>query len=127
MRKSVLISVLAIFLMGGLWAQGMAMEPRSVDAIVADIERQQNVSTMDIVNLGKVAPALLEELGDAVMGLIIGDPAHHDVMDKMLGGDGSSRLTAFHTDLGQQYLRNGGLNGVRMGGRGMMGGWGARW
>jgi hypothetical protein len=130
MKKSILISILAISLTGGLWAQGMPMEPRSVDVIVADIEKQQNVSSPDLVNVDKVPPALLEELGDAVMGLIIGDPAHHDVMDKMLGGDGSPRLTAFHTDLGQQYLRNGGLNGVRMGGSwgmgrfGMMYGWG---
>lgn len=130
MKKSLLISILAISMAGGLWAQGMTMEPRSVGVIVADIEKQQNVSATDMVNVDKVAPALLEELGDAVMGLIIGDPARHDVMDKMLGGDGSPRLTAFHTDLGQQYLRNGGLNGVRMGGSwgmgrfGMMYGWG---
>ena len=130
MKKSVLISILAICLIGGLWAQGMSMEPRSVDAVVADIEKQQNVSTTEMVNVDKVPAALLEELGDGVMGLIIGDSAHHDVMDKMLGGDGSPRLTAFHIDLGQQYLRNGGLNGVRMGGSwgmgrfGMMYGWG---
>lgn len=39
-------------------------------------------------------------------------------------------MAAFHTDLGEQYLRNGGLNGVRFGGLwgmgrfGMMYGWG---
>ncbi len=127
MKKSVFIFILAISLAGGLWAQGMPMEPRSVDAIIADIEKQQSVSTTDMVNVDKVAPSLLEELGDAVMGVIIGDPAHHDVMDRMLGGDGSPRLTAFHTDLGQQYLRNGGLNGVRMGGSWGMGRFGMGW
>jgi CheY-like chemotaxis protein len=108
----------------------MSMEPRSVDAIIADIEKRQGVSMLEQVSADKVPAALLEELGDAVRGVIIGDPAHHDAMDRMLGGDGSPRLTAFHGDLGQQYLRNGGLNGVRMDGPrgmgrfGMMHGWG---
>jgi len=135
MKKATVAVVLALALAAGAFAeeaasQGMAMEPRSVDAIVADIEKQQGVSALEQVNADKVSPDLLEELGDAVMGVIIGDPAHHDAMDRMLGGDGSPRLTAFHEDLGQQYLQNGGLNGVRMGGPwgmgrfGMMYGWG---
>lgn len=131
MKRSVLISILAISTISALGAQGMPMEPRPVEAVVADIEKQQNVSTLEIVNVEKVPSDLLEELGDGVMGLIIGNAAHHDAMDRMLGGDGSPRLTAFHIDLGRQYLRNGGLNGVRMGGSwgmgrfGMMYGWGS--
>ena len=84
----------------------------------------------DQIKIEKVPSALIEELGDAVMGVLIGNSATHDRMDRMLGGDGSSRLTAFHADLGEQYLRNGGLDGVRMGGPwgmgrfGMMYGWG---
>jgi len=130
MKRYVLISAMVIAIIGGLGAQGMPMEPRSVELIVVDIEKQQNVSATEMVNVDKVPAAMLEELGDAVMGVIIGDSAHHDAMDRMLGGDGSPRLTAFHIDLGQQYLRNGGLNGVRMGGSwgmgrfGMMYGWG---
>lgn len=130
MGKMTLLFALALSLAGAAWAQGMSMEPRSVDAIVADIEKQQNISTTDLVNVDKVPAALLEELGDAVMGVLIGDSGRHDAMDRMLGGDGSPRLAAFHIDLGQQYLRNGGLNGVRMGGSwgmgrfGMMYGWG---
>ena len=55
----------------------------------------------------------------------------HDRMDRMLGGDGSAPLTAFHTDLGGQYIKNGGIDGVRFGGTwgtgrfGMMYGWGS--
>lgn len=130
MKKFALISFIAVSIAGGLLAQGMAAEPRAVGVIVADIEKQQNVPTTELVNVDKVPAALLEELGDAVMGALIGDSSRHDVMDRMLGGDGSPRLTAFHIDLGQQYLRNGGLNGVRMGGSwgmgrfGMMYGWG---
>ena len=101
-----------------------------VDAVFAEIEKQQNVTASDQVKVDKVAPALLEELGDAVMGVLIGNTDCHDAMDRMLGGDGSPQLTAFHTNLGEQYLVNGGLNGVRLGGPwgvgrfGMMYGWG---
>ena len=117
-------------LLGSLsFGQSMA-EPRTLDAIVADIEKQQSVTTLDKVTGEKVSPALLEELGDAAMEVMIGNSAMHDRMDKMVGGDGSPQLNAFHTDLGQQYLRNRGIDGVRFGGNwgpgrfGMMFGWG---
>jgi hypothetical protein len=111
----------------GMFAQMGMAEPRSLDAIVADIEKQQNVDSLDKVAIDKVAPDVLEELGDAVMGEIIGNSAMHDRMDKMLGGDGSDQLNAFHTDLGKQYLQKGGLNGVTMGGMWGMGRFGMMW
>lgn len=129
MKKVTVVATLIIVLGASAFSQAMSMEPRTIDAIVAEIEKQQGVSSPGEVKIDKVEPALLEELGDAVMGVMIGNPAMHDRMDRMLGGDGSPRLTAFHTDLGQQYLANGGLNGVRFGGAwgmgrlGMMYGW----
>jgi hypothetical protein len=129
MKKWILAGVIAASWSGLAFGQAMA-EPRSLDAIVADIEKQQNVTTLDKVAADKVAPAVVEELGDAVMEVMIGNSAMHDRMDKMIGGDGSPQLNAFHTDLGLQYLRNGGIEGVRFGGNwgvgrlGMMRGWG---
>ena len=130
MKKLLFSLFFSLSLAASAFAQASMAEPRGVDAIIADIERQQGVTAPDQIKVDKVEPALLEELGDAVMGVMIGNADMHDRMDKMLGGDGSPRLTAFHTDLGQQYLRNGGLNGVRFGGPwgmgrfGMMYGWG---
>lgn len=129
MKQLVLAALGSVLLSGISFGQAMT-EPRSVDAIVTDIEKQQSVTTLDKVAVDKVPPALLEELGDAVMGVLIGNSAMHDRMDRMIGGDGSPQLNAFHTDLGQQYLRNGGVDGVRFGGAwgpgrfGMMYGWG---
>jgi hypothetical protein len=130
MKRAFVLALVALALATGSFAQSIMDEPRSVEAIIADIERQQGVSSPDQIKPDAVKPALVEELGDAVMGVIIGNADMHDAMDRMLGGDGSPRLSAFHTDLGQQYLRNGGLDGVRMGGPwgmgrlGMMYGWG---
>jgi hypothetical protein len=130
MKRILYLFALSIILAASAFAQSMMAEPRSVEAIVADIGQQQGVTAPDQIKVDKVAPALLEELGDAVMGVMIGNADMHDRMDRMLGGDGSPRLIAFHIDLGEQYLRNGGLNGVRFGGPwgmgrfGMMYGWG---
>lgn len=130
MNRILVLLALSLSLAASAFAQSPMAEPRSIDAIVADIEQKQGVTAPDQIKADKVDPTLLEELGDAVMDVMIGNTAMHDRMDRMLGGDGSPRLTAFHTDLGQQYLRNGGLNGVRFGGPwgmgrfGMMYGWG---
>ena len=129
MKKLAMATVLVLSFGALAFGQMMSTEPRKVDAIVADIEKRQNVTTPSAVEIDKVAPNLIEELGDAVMEVMIGNPARHDMMDRMIGGDGSPQLIAFHTDLGQQYLANGGLNGVRFGGAwgmgrlGMMYGW----
>ena len=130
MKRVLALLAFSLSLAASAFTQASMAEPRSIDAIVADIEQKQGVTAPDQIKADKVDPALLEELGDAVMDVMIGNPAMHDRMDRMLGGDGSPRLTAFHSDLGQQYLRNGGLNGVRFGGPwgmgrfGMMYGWG---
>ena len=127
--KSLFFWTTLVLVGAGAAFAGMA-EPRSLDAVVADIEQQQNVKALGDVNVDKVKPDLLEELGDAVMDVIIGNAAMHDRMDRMIGGDGSPQLNAFHTDLAVQYLKNGGIQGVRMGGMwgpgrfGMMHGWG---
>ncbi|MCD1655185.1 hypothetical protein K7J14_10790 [Treponema zuelzerae] len=127
MKKGILVIFLSLGLGIGIFAQMGMAEPRSLDTIVGDIEKQQNVTTLDQVTVDKVDPGVLEELGDAVMGEIIGNSDMHDRMDKMLGGDGSAQLNAFHTDLGQQYLLKGGLNGVTMGGMWGMGRFGMMW
>lgn len=127
MKRGVFVLFLSLGFIMGVFAQEGMMEPRSLDAIVADIEKQQSVTSLDQIVADKVSPDVLEELGDAVMGEIIGNSAMHDRMDKMLGGDGSDQLNAFHTDLGKQYLQKGGLNGVTMGGMWGMGRFGMMW
>lgn len=127
MKRGIFVLFLSLGFAMGIFAQMGMAEPRSLDAIVADIEKQQNAASLDQVTVDKVAPEVLEELGDAVMGALIGNSAMHDRMDKMLGGDGSDQLNAFHTDLGKQYLQKGGLNGVTMGGMWGMGRFGMMW
>jgi hypothetical protein len=85
MKRSLFALFLLLSFTMGVFAQMGMAEPRSLDTIVADIEKQQNVASLDQVAVDKVAPDVLEELGDAVMGEIIGNDNMHARMDKMLG------------------------------------------
>jgi len=86
----------------GVYADDMTL--KSVDTILIEIQKEQGVQSSDKINPDKVSQAKLEELGDSVMEVMIGNKTLHDQMDTRLGGDGSASLTAFHTRLGYNYL-----------------------
>lgn len=110
---------------------------RDIETIVAEIQQMQGVDTFTAIDPDSVPPALLEELGDAVMDRMIGDEERHAWMDQMMGGDGSQQLAAAHRWMGYRYLRSGGgeldawgpgwmgpaMMGPGMMGRGGMHGW----
>jgi len=106
----------------------------SVDQVMQKIYDNLGLKSGDRVNPDQVPPALLEELGDAVMSEIHPDGDVHEWMDQMMGGEGSDSLAAAHRWMGYRYLSGGygpGMMGSATGGmmgRGMMGngfnGWG---
>ncbi len=81
---------------------------RDIETIVAEIQQMQGVDTFTAIDPDTVPPALLEELGDAVMDRMIGDEERHSWMDQMMGGEGSEQLSAAHRWMGYRYLRSGG-------------------
>ncbi|MCK5155843.1 MAG: SHOCT domain-containing protein [Spirochaetales bacterium] len=120
------ILVISIFLMaaGAIFISASGSHGRDLDEIINEIFLEQNAGSLSEITPAKVSPELLEELGDAVMGIMIADDEHHEWMDAMLGGEGSEQLSSAHRDLGYQYIINdGNLSSVHYGGRGwMMGG-----
>lgn len=91
-------------------------ELRSIDSILSDIRKEQGLKDSDKINPDKVSPNLLEELGDAVMDKMIGDRKRHEIMDSMMGGEGSSQLSYMHQRIGYNYLTgNNGWFGNMMG------------
>ena len=135
--KQIMI-VLIILIFGTVMLSAQAEEHgRQSDAILNEIIDNQGVDSIGRIDPDQVSTELLEELGDAVMGLMIADERQHAVMDRMMGGEGSEQLTSTHRWLGYRYLQNGGnLSGMGWGpgmmGYGMMGGWaddqnGYRW
>ena len=120
MRK-VLVALLSImFLLAGatLWAQEDT-HGRSLDYIIGEIKAEQEVQDIASIDPDQVAPALLTELGDAVMGLIFPDDAQHEWMDRMWGGEGFEELASTHRWIAYNYLLNDGR--IRSWGPGMMG------
>lgn len=92
----------------------------SVEVVLQDILGQQSVSTVQDLDLAKVSDDEWERLGDAVMELQHPGEAH-EVMDRMMGGEGSESLRQMHINMGQAYLGYGtGNSAYRPGG--MMGG-----
>lgn len=98
------------------------MQTESVETVLQDILNQQNVSTVQELNLSKISDDNWELLGDAVMEIQHPGQAHV-VMDQMMGGEGSENLRQIHINMGKAYLGYGGNYSSGMMGRGMMDSW----
>lgn len=115
--------VLGFLLFTTINARAEGVEFKSVEAIIAEIRKDQNVAITDQIDITKVTSAQLEELGDSVMEKVIGNNSVHERMDIVLGGDGSASLTAVHIRVGYNYLVGIPITMMTfMGAGGMMGG-----
>lgn len=95
-----------------------SMQVQSVETVLQDILKSQNVTTVQKLDLSKISDDNWEKLGDAVMEVQHPGKAH-EVMDQMMGGEGSKSLRQIHINMGKAYLGYGDSNGY-----GMMGGFG---
>lgn len=120
LKKTLILTLSVIFLLTGamLWAQEEG-HGRAADVIINEIKQNQSVESITQIDPDLVSPALLEELGDAVMALMIGDEQQHEWMDEMMGGEGSEQLASVHRWLAYDYLQNNG--NLATWGPGMMG------
>lgn len=129
-----ILSVMFLFIGTTLWAQEDG-HGREVGVIINEIKQNQGVGTISLIDPDQISPALLEELGDAVMGLMITDEQQHEWMDQMMGGEGSDQLASTHRWIAYNYLQNDGnlstwapgRGGYGFMGPGMMGGWNSNW
>jgi putative membrane protein len=125
MRRSVRIGIIAVVLavVAGSLAVAQEEATPSLKTIVSQIEREQNVQTIDQVNPDRVGDEKLAQLGEAVMDQMVPNEREHAFMDQMMGGEGSATLEAMHRAMGYNYLASGGE--IRWGsmpfGPGMMG------
>ena len=78
----------------------------------------QKVSTIQQLDLSKISNDDWEKLGDAVMEVQHPGQAH-EVMDQMMGGEGSESLRRMHIQMGKAYLGNN--SSLKGGGFPMMG------
>lgn len=96
---------------------------KPLEVVLQEIRENQEIAENERIDPDKVSDEQLEELGDAVMSVMHPDPREHEWMDNMMGGEGSSTLSAMHKMMGYNYLRDsyGGMMGQGMMGPGMMG------
>lgn len=77
---------------------------RSIAVVISEIIESQNVSSQSELSCDFVTNDQFDALGDAVMQAMIGDDEAHEVMDNMMGGEGSESLRSMHMAMGQRYL-----------------------
>ena len=94
----------------------------SISAVLTDILKSQGVATVQKLDLSKINDEEWERLGEAAMELHHQGQAH-EIMDEMMGGEGSESLRQLHINMGKAYLGDGERDGYGMMGRGMMGNW----
>ena len=119
-------------MMGNYWQNGSQVQSTQSDklnSVLQSIYASQNVTSQVQVDCSKVTDDQFNELGDAYMGTTLPNQQQHEVMDNMMGGEGSESLRQAHINMGRSYLgcwsdyTSGPISMPMMGG--MMGGYGS--
>jgi Spy/CpxP family protein refolding chaperone len=121
MRKAstiITLITLSVFF-SSMFIFGNDEHARSLDAILQEIREKQGLESNAPIDPEGVSYEDLEELGEAIMGIMHPDPKQHELMDEMMGGEGSENLAAMHRMMGYRYL-SGSSRGMM--GPGMMSG-----
>lgn len=92
---------------------------KTIEEVLEIIRKDLNLKKESQINPDKVKDKYLEELGEAVMSLMHPDERQHELMDNMMGGEGSKSLESAHIMMGYRYLSGNNSNGNF--GSGMMG------
>lgn len=129
MKKHIIFPIIITFFAWNFLAYadtdvaGEEAHGKPLEVVLQEIRISQGITENERIDPDKVSDEKLEELGDAVMSVMHPDPKEHEWMDNMMGGEGSSTLSAMHKIMGYNYLMGsfGGMMGPGMMGRGMMG------
>jgi len=80
--------------------------PQSAElkGVLQDIYEMQNIDNGAKIDCSKVTDNQFEKLGDSYMGIMLPNENQHQVMDNMMGGEGSQSLTQAHINMGRSYL-----------------------
>ncbi len=77
---------------------------KPLEVVLQEIREKYGISPDEAINPRKLSDTDLEELGEAVMSVIYPDPKQHEIMDDMMGGEGSRSLARMHRRMGYNYL-----------------------
>ncbi|KKT16232.1 MAG: hypothetical protein UV98_C0035G0012 [Parcubacteria group bacterium GW2011_GWB1_43_6] len=120
MRKIIFISIFITAVVFPAFILANGNHSLSLEDVLAEIVGVQGVTEATSINCQEVTDEQFEELGEAVMSTIHPDEQQHELMDQMMGGEGSENLRTMHLAMGENYLGCG-AGGMNM--MSMMGNW----
>ncbi len=113
MKNKIFVLVLvAVVLASSSVLAHQVEKTKTVEEILAEITREQNVVAVSQIDCNKVSNLQFEDLGDAVMERMVGSHEQHEQMDAMMGGEGSASLVQMHTIMGKNWLSCNNLQGM---------------
>lgn len=125
-NQATLVAILALFVLSfAAYAHPATVEGAEQEnplrTVLQKIRETQGIGENERIDPDKVSDGRLEELGEALMGIMHLDPEVHEWMDETMGGEGTETLAAMHRMMGYRYLWRyyGGMAGSGM----MCGGW----
>jgi len=105
--KKITISILSVILTAVSIASpylSFADSSGSVADVLNEIKQSQNISQNQDIKCDKVTNDQFEKLGDAVENVAHPNEQQRNLMEQMMGGEGSNSLKAAYTVMGQRYL-----------------------
>jgi uncharacterized membrane protein len=135
----IIVSIMFIFVPAVAVLADASSHGKPLEEVLSEIRGKLGLASGERIDPDRVSDADLEEVGEAVMSVMHPDPRQHELIDQMMGGEGSPSLAAMHRMMGYNYLAGGmgspysgggwggmmapGMMGGGMMGRGAMG-WG---
>ena len=77
---------------------------KSLEVVLQEIRESQGIGEKDRIDCNRVTDQQFEELGEALMSMIHPDPEEHEMLDRMMGGEGSPMLSTMHRMMAARYL-----------------------
>jgi len=96
-----------IGMMGGYWpntGSKQTEQSEELDKALQNIYDSQNITEQKNIDCSKISDGQFDEVGDAYMGIMLPNKKQHEVMDNMMGGEGSENLRQAHINMGRSYL-----------------------
>lgn len=116
--KILFLSIIFMVLPMVVFADG-----KDLTSLMNEIKNNQGIQNIEEVDCSKISDEQFEEAGEALMALTHPRKEEHELIEQMMGGEGSASLKAMRVLMGKKYLGcfEDGYRGGMMGWEGMTG------